>query len=110
MGGKGIPSVFTGNLVRGLKTGEADRDADGHITIDELYDYVHDRVVDETPEQRPAKWNFGVQGRIIIARNTNPVIKSVELPSELMQSIQDLRHWVREGCRTGTGTDTEWCS
>lgn len=97
VGGKGIPSVFTGNLVHGLKTGEADRDADGNITIDELYDYVHDRVVDATPEQRPAKWNFGVQGRIVIARNPNPVIKPVELPSELMQSIQDLRHWVREG-------------
>ena len=97
VGGKGIPSVFTGNLVQGLKTGEADRDADGHITIDELYDYVHDRVVDATPEQRPAKWNFGVQGRIVIARNPNPVIKPVELPAELMQSIQDLRHWVREG-------------
>lgn len=97
VGGKGIPSVFTGNLVQGLKTGEADRDADGHITIDELYDYVHDRVVDVTPGQRPAKWNFGVQGRIVIARNPNPVVKPVELPSELMQSIQDMRHWVREG-------------
>ena len=108
--GKGIPYVFTGNLVRGLKSGEADRDADGHITIDELYDYVHDRVVDATPEQRPAKWNFGVQGRIVIARNPNPVIKPLELPSELMQTIQDMRHWVRRGCRTGTGTDTERCS
>ena len=97
VGGKGIPSVFTGNLVHGLKSGEADRDADGHITIDELYDYVHDRVVDATPEQRPAKWNFGVQGRIVIARNPNPIVKPVELPLELQESIKDTRLWVREG-------------
>src|SRR5262245_46398805 len=34
-------SVFTHYLVRGLKTGEADADADGRITLDELFDYVY---------------------------------------------------------------------
>lgn len=43
--------------------------------------FVHDRVIDETPGQMPGKWNFGVQGRIVIARNPNPVIKPVELPT-----------------------------
>ena len=38
-----------------------------------------------------------MQGWIVIARNPHPVIKPVELPSELMQTIQDMRHWVREG-------------
>ncbi len=47
--GKGEPSVFTSSLVHGLKSGEADRDGDGRITLDELYDYVHDRVTDTKP-------------------------------------------------------------
>lgn len=106
---KGVaePSVFTSSLVQGLKTGEADSDGDGDITPDELYEYVYNTVIDKKPEQRPLKWSFGVEGKIVIARNPNPVIKPVELPSELMQSIQDLRHWVREGCSTRTGTNTE---
>jgi hypothetical protein len=35
--GKGVRSVFTSTLVRGLETGEADLDKDGVISLDELY-------------------------------------------------------------------------
>jgi hypothetical protein len=38
------PSVFTSALVEGLETGEADRDQDGLVALDELYDYVYDKV------------------------------------------------------------------
>lgn len=95
--GKGVHSVFTKNLVRGLESGEADLDGDGQITFDELYEYVYDRVTDEMSQQRPEKWDFGVQGNIIIARNPNPVARLVELPAELQESTNDLRPWVREG-------------
>src|SRR5262249_11598066 len=37
------PSVFTSALVNGLETGDADRDQDGLVALDELYDYVYDR-------------------------------------------------------------------
>src|SRR6266511_2353869 len=43
LSGKARPSIFTGALVEGLE-GQADRDRDGWITVDELYDYVFDRV------------------------------------------------------------------
>ncbi len=76
--GKGVRSVFTRTLVCGLETGEADQNSDGLISLDELYDYVHDRVVDETPEQRPGKWAFDVQGEIVIARNPRPIVKIAE--------------------------------
>src|SRR5262249_14659256 len=33
------PSPFTGALVQGLVTGEADRDEDGWVSLNELYDY-----------------------------------------------------------------------
>ncbi len=95
--GKGVPSVFTSSLVHGLKSGEADLDSDGKISLDELYDYVHDRVIDKTPEQRPGKWNFGVQGQIVIARNPNPIIKPVELPNELTDAMENPLPGIRKG-------------
>ncbi|MGW2816688.1 caspase, EACC1-associated type [Streptomyces sp. NPDC001415] len=63
-------SVFTRHLVAGLRDGSADLDGDGDIALDELYSYVHDRVVDEMPQQRPKRLD-NVEGRIIIARNVN---------------------------------------
>ncbi|WP_369034571.1 caspase, EACC1-associated type [Streptomyces adonidis] len=68
--GTAAQSVFTRHLVTGLRDGSADLDGDGDITLDELYSYVHDRVVDEMPQQRPKKQD-NVEGRIIIARNIN---------------------------------------
>jgi hypothetical protein len=66
--GEGIGSVFTRALVDGLQTGEADLNRDGHVTLDELYDYVYGRVLDAAPRQRPHKWAFGVEGQLHIAR------------------------------------------
>ncbi|MFI1811702.1 caspase family protein [Streptomyces sp. NPDC020422] len=68
--GEPVRSVFTHYLVQGLRDGSADLDGDGDITLDELYDYVHDRVVEEVPQQRPKKKD-DVVGRTVIARNVN---------------------------------------
>jgi formylglycine-generating enzyme required for sulfatase activity len=95
--GEGVCSVFTNTLVRGLETGEADLDGDGKISCDELYDYLHDRVTDRMPQQKPRKWAFAVEGEIIIARNPHPVVKPTALPAELQQSIENPLPGVREG-------------
>ncbi len=95
--GEGPQSVFTRHLVRGLETGEADLDADGMVTLDELYDYVYERVTDETPKQTPGKWVFDMQGDILIARNPHLIVKPVELTAELRQTIQSDRVWIRVG-------------
>ncbi len=95
--GEGPQSVFTRHLVRGLETGEADLDADGMVTLDELYDYVYERVIDETPKQTPGKWVFDMQGDILIARNPHLIVKPVELTAELRQTIQSDRVWIRVG-------------
>nr|WP_280882374.1 PQQ-binding-like beta-propeller repeat protein [Streptomyces pseudovenezuelae] len=79
--GQAAQSVFTRYLVDGLRDGSADLDGDGDITLDELYSYVHDRVVDEMPQQRPKKQD-NVEGRTVIARNINWT-----LPSHLRNAI-----------------------
>lgn len=95
--GQAEPSVFTSSLVQGLKTGAADTDGDGEITPDELYEYVYNSVIDKKPEQRPRKWNFGVEGKIILARNPNPVVKPVELPKELLEVMNNPNPVARVG-------------
>ncbi len=80
--GAGSPSsLFTRFLIDGLRTGRADLDGDGDITLDELYSYVHDRVIEEQPQQRP-KIKADVEGRILFARNIRWAI-----PSHLSNTI-----------------------
>lgn len=59
-------SVFTGIVINGLRTGEADLGGDGLIDIDELYDYAYDRVIAAVPGQRPQK-KFELDGTLYIA-------------------------------------------
>lgn len=65
-------SVFTHFLLEGLKTGKADRNRDGKISLDEWYDYCYAGVMAETPGQVPHKWSYHQQGEIIIAENPFP--------------------------------------
>ncbi|MEV4078779.1 caspase family protein [Nonomuraea fuscirosea] len=50
------PSVFTSAIIQGLKTGEADLDQDGRISIDDLYNYVYAEVQADQRRQTPQKW------------------------------------------------------
>jgi Caspase domain len=86
-------SLFTHYLIEGLRSGAADRDEDGQITIDELYDYVYDHVLNETPKQTPGKWAFGQQGEIVIAQN--PGVTVARLPPEIDEALKSTLPSVR---------------
>ena len=78
-------SLFTHFLIEGLKTGAADRDDDGAVTVDELYDYVREQVVNSTPRQTPHKWAYRQEGEIVLAQN--PFAKRSALPPEIEEGI-----------------------
>ena len=92
------PSVFTSALVRGLETGEADRDQDGQVGLDELYDYVYDEVRAATPNQTPGKWTLGMEGeQLYIARRSRPITTPAVLSADLEQAIDSPLAKVRTG-------------
>ncbi|MEV4314290.1 caspase family protein [Actinocrispum sp. NPDC049592] len=61
-------SVFTEALVDGLRTGKADREGKGHITVEDAYQYAAARTENQTPQ----RWLYGGEGEIVLAR-TPPV-------------------------------------
>ncbi len=90
------PSVFTSALVRGLRTGEADRDLDGWVSLDELYAYLHDEVTEANPNQTPKKWTFDIEGDLYVARRGAAITTPAELPREIRDSMSSVLTWERE--------------
>ncbi len=89
-------SVFTHFLIEGLK-GEADRDGDGRIHVDELYDYAYEQVVRRTPKQTPGKWSYKQQGDIVLRENLQPrEVKPASLPSDLLELLSHPNSSVRK--------------
>ena len=78
-------SLFTHFLIEGLKTGAADKDEDGVVTVDELYDYVREQVLTTTPRQTPQKWSYLQRGAIVIAQN--PAANRSVLPVEIEEAV-----------------------
>jgi len=78
-------SLFTHFLIKGLKTGAADKDDDGVVTVDELYDYVREQVLTTTPRQTPQKWSYLQRGAIVLAQN--PFANRSVLPAEIEEAI-----------------------
>jgi hypothetical protein len=64
-------SVFTKYLIEGLKTGKADLNQNGQITVDELYQYVYSRVR-EVNHQEPMRWVTDNKGDLVLALNPQP--------------------------------------
>lgn len=81
------PSPFTSALVQGLRTGEADRNEDGYVSINELYDYLEDRVRQLSPAQTPTKSAFNQVGDWVIAQSLRaPTIRI--LPVSLQAQLK----------------------
>ncbi|MET0524386.1 MAG: caspase family protein [Nocardioides sp.] len=97
--GKEEPSLFTRYVVEGLRSGEADRDLDGLVSLDEFYSYVHEKVTAENPDQTPVK-SFDVQGDVYVARRGSPVTTPCPLPRKLVESLATGEVWERRGAVT----------
>ncbi len=90
------PSVFTTALVEGLATGEADRDEDGWVSLDELYDYVFDKVREQNPHQTPSR-QFELEGELYLARSRRQRIRTAPIPPDLRTALADPNMYTRLG-------------
>jgi formylglycine-generating enzyme required for sulfatase activity len=89
-------SLFTHFLVKGME-GDADTNGDGRITIDELYDYAYEQIVNITPKQTPGKWSYKQQGEILLRQNIRiEDAKPAPLPEDLLTAINSAFPYIRE--------------
>lgn len=94
LSGSGVASLFTRTIVHGLRTGEADRDGDGLVSVEELYDHVLTQVRTLTPKQTPGKL-IDTYGDIYIARSVRGA--SGALPAEIRAAVSSPLAGVRKG-------------
>jgi enoyl-CoA hydratase/carnithine racemase len=90
------PSVFTSALVEGLTTGDADRDEDGLVSVNELYDYVFDKVREQNPHQTPSR-QVELEGDLYLARSRRRRIRPAPIPPDLQAAITDQNMYTRCG-------------
>jgi hypothetical protein len=96
--GDGVSSVFTSALVRGLRSGDADRDRDGFVSVSELYDYAYEKVRSTDARQTPTLWTYGAEGDLMVAHNPcGAVVEPAPLPEDLIGLLESARPRVREG-------------
>ncbi len=87
-------SLFTHFLVEGIRSGNADINADGLITADEWYEFVYNAVRAASPKQTPQRSVYSGAGGLLIAHNPKP---KVPLPDEIAVAMKSPLPYVREG-------------
>ncbi|MFF4655769.1 caspase family protein [Streptomyces sp. NPDC001381] len=90
------PSVFTRAVVEGLTTGEADLDADGEISLDELYEYVFDHVRKQSPNQTPGR-TVDMRGDMYLAHSRRRRIVAKPVPPALRKAMGAANFYTRLG-------------
>ena len=89
------PSVFTSALVEGLATGDADRDEDGLVSLNELYDYVFDKVGSRIRTRPPvgrSNWRVSCTWPAVGGGGS-----AGSIPPDLQAAITDANMYARRG-------------
>ncbi|WP_179138053.1 caspase, EACC1-associated type, partial [Candidatus Entotheonella palauensis] len=92
-------SVFTKHLIAGLRTGAADLDGNGLVTVEELYRYIHTQVREEN-HQEPMQWGLDRRGDLILTfcpSNSNGPGSSAALLPPIRYDYDAVTQMFREG-------------
>ncbi len=95
---EGQPSVFTSAVVHGLRTGDADVDEDGVVSVDDLYRFISRRVPEQVPDQTPTLSVTSAEGeRFEVARSPRAaeladraLRRALDQDGEIPYSVQQL--------------------
>jgi len=89
-----------------LRTGQADRDGDGYISVEDAYVHAADHVKATGSAQSPQRWLYGAEGEIVLARNPRGVaLTASALPEALRLSLDSPYPHIRRGAVATLG---EW--
>jgi hypothetical protein len=83
-------------VVDGLRTGDADRDEDGLVSLNELYDYVFDRVREINPNQTPGR-DVEMSGELYLARSRRRRLRPVPIPDAIASALREPDPTYRRG-------------
>ncbi len=95
--------MFTSALVEGLTTGDADQDEDGWVSLNELYNYVFDKVREQNPHQTPSR-QVQLEGDLYLARSRRRRIRPVPIPPDLQAALTDTSVYARLGAVSELGS------
>jgi Caspase domain/WD domain, G-beta repeat len=100
-------SVFTTGLVEGIRTGAADTDKNGQITVEEGYAYAFAHVLNKGAAQTPQRWLSGGEGtQIVLARSPlGRAVTPAKLPEHVTSVLESPLPNVRIG---GVNAVAEW--
>ena len=103
-GGAAAPSVFTSALVEGLRTGAADADGDGYVSVDDAYVYAYRKVIDSGAGQVPQRSMSTGEGTMLLARNpVGLIITPAPLPEDLRAALDSPQPAIRVGAVNALG-------
>ena len=98
------PSAFTTALVEGLRTGAADADGDGYISVDDAYEYAYRKVIESGVGQVPQRWMSTGEGTMVLARNpAGLIIIPAPLPEDLSAALDSPQPAIRVGAVNALG-------
>jgi hypothetical protein len=80
-------SVFTNALVTGIRSGAADTDDDGFVSVDDAYTYAFDEMRTAGAQQTPQRWLYGAEGSIVLARNPTSTGAGTTAEPSVMPSV-----------------------
>ncbi|GAB3399501.1 caspase family protein [Flindersiella endophytica] len=99
------PSVFASAMRDAITDGHADRDGDGWVGLNELFDHIRQHIARAGQPQTPHIWTFGSSGELHITRNPRgaravvtvlpPEIRELlasPVPAARLGAATDLRH------------------
>ncbi len=90
-------SVFTTALVEGLRTGAADANGRGYISVDDAYEYAYRKVQQSGAGQVPQRDSTG-EGTMVLARNpVGLIIHPAPLPEDLNAALDSAKPAIRIG-------------
>lgn len=106
VGGVAGPSVFTRALVEGLRTGVADANGDGYVSVEEAYIYAYEKVIAGGTGQVPQKWMSEGEGDLLLARSVGGLtIIPAPFPEDLRAALDSRYPAIRVGAVNALG---EW--